>query len=163
MNGTMVRTLFRHIFAFPTGLTERQQQLIRTSFAKILPVQETAAIVLYDRLFALDPRFRMLFNGDMNEQSRKLMTVMSAVIDQSHCLKRLVPVLRDLGRRYDSCRATDRDYDTVAAASIWTLEKVLGADFTVETREAWTTCYGILASEMKNAASEQKIPLLPPC
>jgi hemoglobin-like flavoprotein len=51
----------------------------------------------------------------------------------------------------------------VAVALISTLEQELGADFTAETREAWTTCYGILANEMQSAANEQKIPLLPPC
>ena len=58
---------------------------------------------------------------------------------------------------------TDRDYDSVAAALIWTLERELGADFTAEIREAWTTCYCIVANEMKSAAAEQKVRLLPPC
>jgi len=163
MNGTALKGLFRQIFALPAGLTERQQQLIRSSFERVLAIQETATVLFYERLFTLDPRLNALFKGDMNEQGRKLMTMISTVVDHSHCLGRLVPALRELGRRLDSYGATDRDYDTVAAALIWTLEQELGADFTAETREGWTVCYGILADEMKSAANERKMPLLPPC
>jgi hemoglobin-like flavoprotein len=120
-------------------------------------------VLFYERLFTLDPRLNALFKGGMNEPGRKLMVAMRRVVDHLHCLGRLVPALRELGRRCDSYGVTDRDYDTVAAALIWTLEQELGADFTDETREAWTICYGILADEMKSAANERKMPLLPPC
>lgn len=163
MSSVTASRVFRHFFERPAGLTERQQQLIRSSFARILPVQEAAAAAFFDRLFTLDPRLCLMFKRDINDPHRKLMTVMSIVVDQCHDLRQFVPSLRELGRRYDRCGATDRDYDTVAAALIWTLEKELAADFTPETREAWMTCYGVLANEMRCAAHEQKIPLLPPC
>jgi hemoglobin-like flavoprotein len=163
MSGTALKGLFRQIFALPAGLTGRQQQLIRASFARVLPIQEPAAALFYERLFTLDPRLSALFKGDMSEQGRKLMAMLRTVVEHSHCLGRVVPALRELGRRHDSYGVADRDYDTVAVALIWTLEQELGADFTVETREAWIICYGILADEMKAAANERKLPLLPPC
>ena len=163
MHGTALKGLFRQIFVLPATLTEGQQQLVRASFERVLPVQETVTALFYERLFRLDPRLKVLFKGDINEQGHKLMTMMSTVVDHSHCLRRLVPALRELGRRHDSYGAADRDYDTVAAALIWALEHELGAHFTPETRGAWTACYGILADEMKAAAHEKKIPLLPPC
>ena len=163
MNGTALKGLFGQIFALPARLTERQQQLIRSSFERVLAVQEAATALFYERLFGLDPRLNALFKGDMNEPGSTLMTMLRTVVDHSQCLGRLVPALRELGRRWDSYGVTDRDYDTVAAALIWTLEQELGADFTDETREAWTICYGILSDEMKSAANERKMPLLPPC
>ena len=163
MNGTALKGLLRQVFALPAGLTGRQQQLIRASFERMLPIQEPAAALFYERLFALDPRLKTLFRADMDEQGRKLMAMLRTVVEHSHCLGRLVPALRELGRRYDSLGVTDRDYDTVPTALIWTLEQELGTDFTAETREAWTICYGILANEMKAAANERKLPLLPPC
>jgi len=93
MNGTALKGLFRQIFALPAGLTERQQQLIRSSFERVLAIQETATVLFYERLFTLDPRLNALFKGDMNEQGRKLMTMISTVVDHSHCLGRLVPAL----------------------------------------------------------------------
>jgi hemoglobin-like flavoprotein len=163
MKGTGLKGLFRQIFALPAGLTGHQQQLIRASFERVLPIEEAAAALFYERLFALDPRLTTLFKGGIDAQCRKLMVALRTVADHSHCLGRLVPALRELGRRYDNHGATDRDYDTVAAALIWTLEQELGANFTAETREARTTWCGILANEMKAAAYERKIPLLPPC
>ena len=127
MNGTGLKELFRQVFALPAGLTGRQQQLIRASFETLLPIQEAATALFYERVFALDPRLAAVFKEDMDKQSRKLMVVLRAVVDHSHCLGRLVPALRELGRRYDRVGATDRDYDTVAAALIWTLEQELGA------------------------------------
>jgi hemoglobin-like flavoprotein len=129
----------------------------------VLPIQEPTAALFYERLFALDPRLSALFKADINEPGHKLMAMLRTVVDYSHCLGRLVPTLREQGRRYDSLGVTDRDYDTVAAALIWLLEQELGADFTAETREAWMIWYGILANEMKAAANERNIPLLPPC
>jgi hemoglobin-like flavoprotein len=163
MNSAALKGLFRQILALPAGLTERQQQLIRASFERVLPVGETAAALFYERLFTLDPRLNALFKGGIDELGRKLMAMLRRVVDHSHCIGRLVPVLRELGRRHDSYGVTDRDYDTAAAALIWTLEQQLGADFTAETREAWTICCGILADEMKAAANESKMPILPPC
>ena len=48
----------------------------------------------------------------------------------------------------------DRDYDTVAAALLGTLEAALGEDFTPAVRSAWVACYSALAGEMKAAATE---------
>jgi hypothetical protein len=36
-------------------LTERHQQLIRASFERVLPVQETVTALFYERLLTLDP------------------------------------------------------------------------------------------------------------
>jgi hemoglobin-like flavoprotein len=46
---------------------------------------------------------------------------------------------------------TDEHYSSVGRALIWTLERVLGADFTPEVKEAWTTVYNVIADTMKNA------------
>lgn len=163
MNGTGLKELFRQVFAVPAGLTQRQQQLIRASFERLQPIEESAAALFYERLSTLDPQLAVLFKEGINEQGRGPMAMMRRVVDHSHCLGRLVPALRELGRRNDSCGATDRDYDTVAVALIWTLQQQLGASFTAETQEAWTICYGILAQEVKGAAKEGKMPVLPPC
>ena len=157
----MMRKLFRHSLGQPDSLTERQQQLIQASSAKLLPVRETAIALFCERLSALDPRLRALFDGE--DERTGLMTAISTVTEQCHHLKQLVPSLRAMGRRCDDQGMTDRDYDSVAAALIWTLERELGAEFTTEMREAWTACYRIVANGMKSAAAEQKVRLLPPC
>src|SRR5688500_14827747 len=107
---SMMGRLFRQFFEQQGGLTERQQQLIHTSLAKLRPVQDTATAMFRERLFALDPWLGALFNSE-NERT-KLMTAISTVVDQSHHLKQLAPTLRELGRRYDDWGMTDRNYNS---------------------------------------------------
>ena len=47
------------------SMTPRQITLVQQSFAKVLPIRETAAALFYDRLFAIDPSTRPLFPADM--------------------------------------------------------------------------------------------------
>lgn len=162
MNVTRLKGLFRQIFAAQAALTEHQQMSIRASFDKLRPIQGAFAALFCERLLALDPKLSVLLMSEMKAQRRTLTGIIGAVVDNSHNLRNLVAV-RDLGWRLNDCGVVDRDYDTVEAALIWTWEQGLRVDFTAETREAWTVCYGILAEEVKFAASKRKVPLLPPC
>lgn len=135
-------------------MTPEQKQLVRGSFAKLAPIADDAAALFYQRLFTLDPKLRALFTHDMKEQGRKLMSMIATAVAQLDKVEALVPVLRELGKRHIGYGVRDSDYDTVATALLWTLEKWLGADFTPAMKDAWTACYGVLAGEMK-AASRQ--------
>ena len=96
-----------------------------------------------------------MFKGDMTEQRRKLMQMLTAAVKGLDRLDRLVPVVEDLGRRHAGYGVADAHYDTVGAALLWTLEKGLGSAFTPEVKEAWATVYGLLATTMKNAAARE--------
>ena len=132
-------------------MTPEQKQLVRDSFAKLAPIADDAAALFYQRLFTLDPKLRALFTHDMKEQGRKLMSMIATAVAQLDKVEALVPVLRALGKRHIGYGVRDSDYDTVATALLWTLEKGLGADFTPAMKDAWTACYGVLAGEMKAA------------
>ncbi|HEX3993616.1 MAG TPA: globin family protein [Acetobacteraceae bacterium] len=134
-------------------MTPEQISLVRDSFAKVAPIAPAAAAMFYDRLFVLNPALRPLFKGDMPEQGRKLMAMIGTAVANLHRLDDIVPAVRDLGRRHGGYGVKSDDYDTVATALLWTLEQGLGADFTPATRDAWTTCYVVLAGEMKAAAA----------
>jgi hypothetical protein len=54
-------------------MTEDDKQLVRDSWAKVIPISDKAAELFYNRLFELDPSLRPLFTSDMTEQGRKLM------------------------------------------------------------------------------------------
>ena len=135
-------------------LTLTQKTLVQESFAVVAPIADTAATLFYQRLFELDPSLKAMFRGDMAEQRKKLMQMLTAAVKGLDRIDQLVPVVQDLGRRHAKYGVADAHYDTVGAALLWTLEQGLGPVFTPETREAWTTVYGILASTMKQAASE---------
>lgn len=135
-------------------LTLRQKTLVQASFGTIAPIADDAAALFYRRLFELDPSLERLFHGDMAEQRRKLMQMLTAAVKGLDRVDQLVPVVQALGRRHATYGVEDRHYDTVGAALLWTLEKGLGDAFTPDTKEAWATVYGILATTMQNAARE---------
>ena len=135
-------------------LTAGQKTLVQDSFATIAPIADDAAALFYRRLFEIDPSLEPMFRGDMKEQRKKLMQMLTAAVKGLDRLEQLVPVVQDLGRRHAYYGVADAHYDTVGEALLWTLEKGLGAAFTPETREAWATVYGLLATVMKEAARE---------
>jgi hemoglobin-like flavoprotein len=136
-------------------LTMTQIELVQKTFAVVAPIADDAAALFYRRLFEIDPRLEPMFKGNMAEQRRKLMVMLSAAVKGLPRLDRLVPVLEDLGRRHAHYGVEDRHYETVGEALLWTLEKGLGPEFTPEVREAWTSVYGIVASTMKAGAAQQ--------
>ena len=135
-------------------LTVAQKTLVQDSFATIALIADDAAVLFYQKLFELDPSLERMFRGDMKEQRKKLMQMLTAAVKGLDRLDQLVPVVEDLGRRHARYGVEDRHYDTVGAALLWTLEAGLGRGFTAGVREAWDTVYGLLATTMKNAAHE---------
>ena len=135
--------------------TETQIALVQQTFAAIAPIADDAASLFYHRLFEMDPSLQRLFRGDMAEQRRKLMQMLTVAVKGLHRLDQLVPVVEDLGRRHAGYGVTDLHYETVGAALLWTLEMGLGGAFTPEVKEAWVTVYGLLASTMKGAAAKE--------
>jgi len=135
-------------------LTLAQTTLVQDSFATIAPIADDAAVLFYQRLFELDPSLEPMFRGNMAEQRKKLMQMLTAAVKGLDRLDQLVPVVESLGRRHAGYGVTDAHYDTVGSALLWTLEMGLGRAFTAEVKDAWATVYGLLATTMKEAARE---------
>jgi hemoglobin-like flavoprotein len=128
-----------------------QQELVRTSFARLAVMPEVAAALFYERLFEANPDFRALFKNDMRVQGLKLMTTLAMVVYNLPEPGKVSPAIRDLAVRHVGYGVRLADYDTLAEALLWTLEQALGEDFTPAVREAWVVCYDELAGEMKAA------------
>jgi hemoglobin-like flavoprotein len=133
-------------------ITPKQKQLVQSSFAKVVPISESAANLFYARLFALDPTLKPLFKGDMKEQGRKLMRTLAVAVNGLDSLEQIVSTVQDLGRKHVDYGVEPKHYDTVGAALLWTLEHGLSAAFTKEMGEAWEAVYTLLANTMKEAA-----------
>ena len=133
-------------------MTPRQITLVQASWKDILAVSETAAQLFYLRLFALDPSLRPMFKGEIREQGRKLIAMMSVAVNGLTRIETLLPVIEALGRRHAGYGVKDEHYATVAAALLWALEQGLGGRFTPDVKAAWTAAYGLLAGAMQRAA-----------
>ena len=136
-------------------MTPKQIALVQDSWKKVLTISDAAAAMFYTRLFALDPSLRSMFKGDMAEQGRKLMSMITVAVNGLSRIETLVPAIEAMGRRHAGYGVQDRHYLTVAEALIWTLVQGLGEQFTDETRQAWIEAYGLLATTMQRGAAPQ--------
>lgn len=135
-------------------MTPQHIALVRSSFAEVSPIADSAATLFYSRLFELDPSLRRLFKINIEAQGSKLMNMIAAAVCLLDQPEKLMPVVRNLGQRHAGYGVEDQHYETVGAALLWTLEKGLGPAFTPEVENAWAAVYDALAATMKEAASE---------
>ena len=81
-------------------MTPAQQTLVQASFAKVVPIADTAATLFYDDLFRRDPRLRALFKADMTEQRRKLMSMIGTAVANLGNWASIAPAVAALGQRH---------------------------------------------------------------
>jgi len=133
-------------------MTPRQIELVQTSYAGVEGLGDKAGQLFYAQLFALDATLRTLFKGDIDDQARKLMQMITVAVRGLRDIDKLKPALVALGARHRGYGVLAAHYDTVAAALLATLAAGLGDAFTPELRQAWTDCYVLLATTMQEAA-----------
>lgn len=134
-------------------MTPRQKELVQTTWARVVPIADTAAGLFYGRLFELDPSLRPMFTSDIKEQGKKLMSMITVAVRGLDDLGSLVPAVQALGRRHIGYGVKDEHYATVASALLWTLEKGLGDAWNSEVKDAWVAVYTLLANTMKGAGT----------
>ena len=133
-------------------MTPEQVSLVQTSFSKVVPIADQAAVMFYDRLFEIAPQVKAMFPADMAEQRRKLMATLAVVVNGLGNLESILPAASALATRHVSYGAKAEHYPVVGAALLWTLEKGLGDAWTPEVADAWTTAYGTLSGFMISEA-----------
>jgi hemoglobin-like flavoprotein len=126
--------------------------MVQDSWKQVMPISEKAAELFYGRLFEIAPEVKPYFKGDMTEQGRKLMAMISTAVNALTQLETVVPAVQEMGVRHVAYGVKPEDYDSVGAALIWTLEAGLGDAFTDDVKDAWVKVYTTLADTMKAAA-----------
>jgi nitric oxide dioxygenase len=134
--------------------TLAQIRLLQSSFAKVAAIAEAAAAMFYARLFEQDPGLQYLFRGNMVEQGRKLMQTLAITVHGLDDAGQIVPLVEELGRQHVRYGVREKDYASVGAALLWTLERGLGEAWTPEVRDAWVTAYGLLSGLMLQASRQ---------
>ena len=133
-------------------MTPGELALVRATWRKVIPVRDLAADLFYGKLFSLDPKIRELFKGDMKEQGRNLNAMISVAVSGLARPDKILPAVRQLGRRHVAYGVQERHYALFGSALLWALEKCLLEEFTPEARAAWTAAYALLAGAMQEAA-----------
>ena len=135
-------------------MTPPQVYLIRKSFAQLARHEHVAALVFYRRLFELDPSLRPLFKGDIEEQARKLVDMLAALIAMLERPQSLELELRAMRARHAGYSVNHDQCATVGRALVDMLDEALGDAFTPAVCAAWTALYGAVETIMLAGASE---------
>ena len=136
-------------------MTPERRKLVTDSWKLLAPDGAQVGTIFYRRLFEIDPELRQLFKGAiLDEQIRKLTTMLDLIVHWLDVPERLVPVLKQLGARHASYGVHDDQYGKVGTALIGTLEEGLGDKFTPELRGAWTEAYLLISSLMRRGAAK---------
>ena len=134
-------------------MEDKDITLVQDSFAKVVPIADTAAELFYADLFETAPIVKPMFaNSDMADQGAKLMTTIGVVVKGLRDLPKIVPIAEKLAVDHVDFGVKPEHYDAVGASLLRTLKKGLGDDFTPEVETAWSNAYGTLSSVMKAAA-----------
>ena len=135
-------------------MTDRQKRLVRESFESIEEYAESVWLLFYGRWFSLEPSVRSLFPSSMQQQARKLMEMLRAVIQAQDRFDALRPVLAELGRKHVAYGAQPSHYESLRSALLWALGQALGEEFGRETRDAWTALLIAVSAAMLEGTSE---------
>ncbi len=132
-----------------------RRQLVIESWKTLAPMGAAFGVIFYRRLFEIDPSLRPMFNrATMEDQTKKLVSMLELVVHWLDVPERLVPVLKQLGERHTRYGVQDEHYGKVGTALLGTLEEGLGDKFTPEVRSAWTEAFLLISSLMRRGAAK---------
>ena len=132
-----------------------QKALVQTSWRALGPKADGVALIFYHRLFATTPATRTMFEHvDPASQVKKLVGALNTVVNGLYEPESLAPALTAMGKRHASYGVEDQHYDAVGEALLWTLDRVLGLEWTTELSLAWSKAYSTVADAMREAGRE---------
>lgn len=128
--------------------TEREIELVRTTWEPVSQDPAGAAAIFYGRLFEAAPSVKPLFTGDIKIQGEKLMKMIGVAVQNMHKVETIVPALESLGAQHLDFGAEPEHYPVVGEVLLGTLATALGDAFTDEVKAAWAKTYGAVAAVM---------------
>ncbi|XP_020650030.2 neuroglobin [Pogona vitticeps] len=147
------------------GLSSTDQQLIRESWRKVSESPLEHGLVLFARLFDLDPDLLPLFqynckkfstpqeclsSPEFLEHIRKVMLVIDAAVTHLENLHCLEEYLTNLGKKHQAVGVKVESFSTVGESVLYMLEKCHGPAFNLNVREAWTKLYSTVVKTMSS-------------
>ena len=134
-------------------MTREQILLVKKTwniFREIDPV--LVGDVFYSKLFFDMPYLEKLFHTPREEQSRKLIEMLSIIVGRLDTLEELTEEIKQLAIRHVQYGVKEQHYKAVGTALLWTLQQGLGKDWDEEVKGAWASCFNILSTTMINAS-----------
>ena len=135
-------------------MTSHQINLVKNSWVLVAQIdKETVGSLFYNRLFEIAPEVKPMFSRTtMPEQSKKLLTMLSYIINKLDKLDDIIDEVKKLAQRHVHYGVKDEHYIAVGSALLYTLEAGLGNNWTSDLKLAWISCYVLLSGAMIDAS-----------
>jgi hemoglobin-like flavoprotein len=140
-------------------MNAQQIQLVKETWGFVIVKSDEAGELFYSRLFEVAPGVKHLFKGDVKEQSRKLMSMVTYVIAKLDKLDTIIAEIKSLAQRHNKYGAQKEHYAVVGECLLYTLKKGLGDRWTAKTEAAWIEVYTILSNAMIEGQESSKVPV----
>ncbi len=140
-----------------------QIQLVKESWGFVIVKSEEAGRLFYSRLFEVAPELKHLFKGDIKEQSRKLMAMVTLIVSKLDKLETIVTDIKALAVRHNKYGAKKEHYVLVGECLLWTLQQGLAERWNNETEGAWLSVYKVLSDAMienQHASQAQRATIM---
>jgi len=125
--------------------------LVKNSWDYLANNTENAGEYFYQTLFEIAPSVRPMFKPDIQDQAKKLVTMLSYVISKLTRLDEIEDQIKGLAQRHVNYGAKPEHYAAVGQALIMMLEYKLDKQWNEPTRDAWIEVYTILSGAMIGA------------
>ncbi len=130
-------------------------ELIRSSFEQAKPIADKVADKFYEFLWADYPASAALFEEvDMKRQKKALIGALVYAVDHVDQPDKLVPYLKDMGKRHVPYGTKPEHYEWVGASLLKTFAHFFGEEWTDELNQEWTAVYSFIAETMLEGAAE---------
>ncbi|KAK1793581.1 hypothetical protein P4O66_011963 [Electrophorus voltai] len=143
-------------------LSGKDKQLIRDSWEKLGKNKVPHGIVMFTRLFELDPALLSLFSyktkcgavpdclssPEFLDHVTKVMVVIDAAVNHLDDLHSLEDFLLNLGKKHHAVGVKTQSFAVVGEALLHMLQCSLGASYTTALRQAWLNMYSVVVSAM---------------
>ncbi|KAL4613147.1 neuroglobin-like [Arapaima gigas] len=145
-------------------LTGKDKELIRNSWESLGKNKVPHGIVMFTRLFELDPELLSLFHYNIKDGSMqdclsspefldhvtKVMLVIDAAVSNLDDLNTLEEYLINLGRKHEAAGVKVQSFAVVGESLLYMLQCSLGPAYTATLRQAWLNMYSIVVAAMSS-------------
>jgi hemoglobin-like flavoprotein len=134
-------------------MNQTQIKIVQRTWAKVIPELDQAAQDFLEKILDIKPELIKLFRTDTRELGMLMMAMINRAINALDDFDEFLPEIQKLGSRHAHYGVADEDYDNVAAALLWTLQKYLGDEYTPEVEQAWIAVYDQISLIMKESSA----------
>lgn len=139
----------------PACISAEHTRLVRTSYALVEPAGDLVAKLFFRRLTKIEPKLERMLGGDMETQSRQLLSALALAVASLERVEKISPALKLLGVKYRGLGIEEFHYGAVGEALLWTLRQSLAAHWTYDIEDAWVAAFTVIAETMVGSGGDE--------